>query len=228
MQMPLTDDIQHTTTSDDNPHPVTSQTDGTTEHHAVSADDIDQNPKTSTSPVVQHPVVLTDDHLNQIVSATLAKIEAKQSVWQKFGDHFIQAFLGAGIIAFLVFMLNSINARIDDTNSNINARIDGLNASINARIDDTNSSINARITRLEARITRLEARITRLEARITRLEDRMTELEKEVNLINLKLTALIAHLNATNEVTAAIEGRILSSVDDPGKEPPVETAQSVR
>ena len=57
---------------------------------------------------------------------------------------------------------------------------------INARIDDTNNSINARIDRLE---------------------DRFASLEQRVIEIDLKLTALIAALNATETVDAALEGR---------------------
>ena len=64
----------------------------------------------------------------------------------------------------------------------------------NDRIDDTND-----------RITRLEAR---MDARLTALEEGVAE-------INLKLTALIAALNRTDEVSAALEGRIIDSTQAP-------------
>ena len=64
----------------------------------------------------------------------------------------------------------------------------------NSRIDDTND-----------RITRLEAR---MDARLTALEEAVAE-------INLKLTALIASLNRTDEVNAALEGRIIDSAQVP-------------
>ena len=64
----------------------------------------------------------------------------------------------------------------------------------NDRIDDTND-----------RITRLEAR---MDARLTALEEGVAE-------INLKLTALIASLNRTDEVSAALEGRIIDSTQAP-------------
>ena len=48
--------------------------------------------------------------------------------------------------------------------------------------------------------------------RINRLEDKVDagfdSLESDVAEINLKLTALIAHLNATDAVDAALEGRL--------------------
>ena len=47
--------------------------------------------------------------------------------------------------------------------------------------------------------------------RIDRLEDRIVSLENRVIDIDLKLTALIAHLNATDEVDNALEGRTAGS-----------------
>ncbi len=60
----------------------------------------------------------------------------------------------------------------------------------NARIDDTN------------------AKIDRVEARIDRLEEGVSE-------INLKLTALIAALNRTEEVEAALDGRLIDPAPVP-------------
>ncbi|MDE0656953.1 MAG: hypothetical protein OXH58_10285 [Acidimicrobiaceae bacterium] len=61
--------------------------------------------------------------------------------------------------------------------------------------------------------------------RIDRLEDRFASLEHRVIDIDLKLTALIAALNVTETVDAALEGRLLQSdADDrdpqPGRERP--------
>ena len=56
-------------------------------------------------------------------------------------------------------------------------------------------------------------RIDRLEDRFDRLEDRIVSLENRVIDIDLKLTALIAHLNATDEVDDALEGRTAGSGD---------------
>lgn len=68
------------------------------------------------------------------------------------------------------------------------------------------------------RISDTNARIDRLEVRMDRLEDRFTALEERVINIDLKLTALIAALNATEEVDAALQGRLLqpgASEQDP-------------
>jgi len=52
-------------------------------------------------------------------------------------------------------------------------------------------------------------RMSDTNARMDRLEDRMDSIEDRVINIDLKLTALIAALNATEEVDAALEGRLL-------------------
>ena len=75
--------------------------------------------------------------------------------------------------------------------------------STNARIDDTNAGIDD-----------TNARITRLEAKVDALAEDVAE-------INLKLTALIAALNKTEEVDAALEGRLIgrAPTSDPAAEP---------
>ena len=67
-------------------------------------------------------------------------------------------------------------------------------ASPHIRIDDTNE----RIDRLEARFIEFERKV----------DARFDQLEAAVEEINLKLTALIAHLNATSEVDDALAGRL--------------------
>ena len=69
------------------------------------------------------------------------------------------------------------------------------------------------------RISDTHARIDDTNARIDRLENRMDRLEDRVINIDLKLTALIAALNATEEVEAALQGRLLQpGVDEPDQE----------
>ena len=61
-------------------------------------------------------------------------------------------------------------------------------------------------------------RISDTNDRIDRLEDRFASLEQRVIEIDLKLTALIAHLNATAAVDAALEGQFVQPGID-GSEP---------
>ena len=67
------------------------------------------------------------------------------------------------------------------------------------------NSTNDRITRLEER----------MDARFAALEEDIAELEEHVAEINLKLTAIIAALNMTEEVTAALEGRLIAPTPAP-------------
>ena len=73
------------------------------------------------------------------------------------------------------------------------------------------------LTRTENRISRLEdtmeAGFAAQDAKIDEVEQRLTAnidaLDAKIDEINLKLTALIAALNATDEIQAALEGRLL-------------------
>ena len=68
-------------------------------------------------------------------------------------------------------------------------------------------------TSLDNRITALENRFAGLENRITAFENRVdarfaAQIDAKIDEINLKLTALIAALNKTDEVDAALSGEI--------------------
>ena len=67
------------------------------------------------------------------------------------------------------------------------------------------NSTNDRITRLEER----------MDARFAALEEDIAALEEDMAEINLKLTAIIAALNMTEEVTAALEGRLIAPTPAP-------------
>ena len=75
-----------------------------------------------------------------------------------------------------------------------------------------------RITRLEDKIdTRFAQADARFAAQDEEIDARFDSLERDVGEINLKLTALIAALNATD---AAIEGRLTGTgAADPADEP---------
>ena len=96
--------------------------------------------------------------------------------------------LGTLVVALLVFTLTSINDRIDS----LGERIDRLDVSLNDRIDRLDVSLNGRIDRLEDKV----------DAGFAAQGAQIAELDR-------KLTALIAHLNATEAVDAALEHRLL-------------------
>ena len=107
------------------------------------------------------------------------------------------SFFGLVIVALLAAAVAGPNIRISD---------------INDRIDETND----RIDRLEDTI---DARFVEIDARFDKMDARFDALEAAVGEINLKLTALIAHLNATSEVDNAIAGR-LAGPSAPGPSAP--------
>ena len=80
-------------------------------------------------------------------------------------------------------------------------------------------SSNSRITRLEDRMdagfARVDARFAAQDKKVTELfaaqDDKIDGLGDKIDMIDLKLTALIAALNKTNEVGAALDGRLLNS-----------------
>ncbi len=92
----------------------------------------------------------------------------------------LMTFLGTVVVALLVFALTSFNDRFD----NLNDRFD---------------SLEGRMDRLEDRMDRLEDKV---EAGFAAQAAQIAELDR-------KLTALIAHLNATEAVDAALEHRLL-------------------
>ena len=96
-------------------------------------------------------------------------------------------------------------------------------ATSNIRIDDTNDRITRLDDKIDTRITRLEDKIdARFDSQDEKIDARFDSLESDVGEINLKLTALIAALNATDAVDAALEGRLTGTgadVADPADEP---------
>ena len=108
-----------------------------------------------------------------------AATAARPSLRAQAAENPLLSFFGLLIVALLAAAVASPHVRIDDTNG---------------RIDDT----NGRIDRLEAR----------MDARFDEVDARFDKLEAAVEEINLKLTALIAHLNAAAEVDNALAGRL--------------------
>ena len=127
----------------------------------------------------------------------------RPSLRAQVAENPLLSFFGLVIVALLTAAIVSPHIRIDD----INIRIDDTNR----RIDDTNRRIdetNERIDETNERIDRLEAK---MDARFDKLEAAVAEIDR-------KLTALIAHLNATAAVDDALAGRLTGprAPDAPG------------
>ena len=145
----------------------------------------------------------SDASIEQAQARAGAATVVRPSLRAQVAENPLLSFFGLVIIALLTAAIVSPHIRIDD----INIRIDETNE----RIDETNE----RIGRLEARVDRLEVK---MDARFDKLEAAVAEIDR-------KLTALIAHLNATAAVDDAMAGRLTgpsvpdasgTSDDEPG------------
>ena len=110
----------------------------------------------------------------------------------------LASFFGAVIVALLVSMLATSNVRINRLEDQVEAGF----AAQDAKIDKLEAKLDAKIDGLDAK-----------------LDAKFGELDEKFDEMNLKLTALIAKLNATDDVDAAVEGRLTDrdgdSVPDP-------------
>ena len=135
------------------------------------------------------PEAATDQAQARAGAATVVRPSLRAQV----AENPLLSFFGLVIVALLTAAIVSPHLRIVSPH----IRIDD----INIRIDDT----NARIDRLEAKVDRLEAKV---DARFDLVDARFDKLEAAVAEIDRKLTALIAHLNATAAVDDALAGRL--------------------
>ncbi|MYG55104.1 MAG: hypothetical protein F4163_05660 [Acidimicrobiaceae bacterium] len=115
---------------------------------------------------------------------------------RSLSDKALPAFLGTIAGALLLFALTSTNDRI----SRLEDRVDAGLAAVEARFEAQNAKFEAKFNAQDAKI---EAKFNAIDAKIDE--------------INLKLTAVIAALNATTEVDAALDGRLMgeSPVEEP-------------
>ena len=131
-------------------------------------------------------------------------------------EHPMQAILGAVIVLLLGFALTQTNdriSRLEDRFSRLEDRVDTGFAKIDQRFTAQDAKIDQRFTAQDARI---DQKFTAQDAKI---EQRFAQQDARLDEINLKLTALIAALNATAEVEAALEGKLLDPNAAPADEP---------
>lgn len=81
-----------------------------------------------------------------------------------------------------------------------------LGAMVVALLISMLATTNIRINRLEDRV---DAGFAAQDAKFDKIDAKFDELDAKFDEMNLKLTALIAKLNATDDVDAALEGRLI-------------------
>ena len=131
----------------------------------------------------------------------------------RISDSVVLGFLGGIILLLLGYALTTNNARHDLTSD----RITRLEDTVNARFDDVDARFAAQDAKIDARFAaqdaKIDARFAQVDARFAQVDARFARLEDAVGEINVKLAALIAHLDQTEEVEAAVEGRFEDTAD---------------
>ena len=111
--------------------------------------------------------------------------------------------LGTVAVALLLFILNDHSNRLDRLEDTV---ADGF-AAQSAKIDEVDRRLTAQIGELDRKLTAQIGELDRkLTAQIGELDRKLTA---QVGELDRKLTALIAALNMTDELDAALEGRLL-------------------
>ena len=106
---------------------------------------------------------------------------------RKYLEHPLQAFLVTVVVFLFGFVLTQTNDRI----TRLEDKVDAGFAQQDAKFDE------------------------RFAQQDEKLDERFAQQDEKLDEINLKLTALIAALNATAEIEAALEGRLLAPNDNP-------------
>ena len=124
---------------------------------------------------------------------------------RKYLEHPLQAFLVTVVVLLFGFVLTQTNDRITQTNDRI------------TRLED---KVDTGFARIDERLTAQDAKFDeRFAQQDEKLDERFAQQDEKLDEINLKLTALSAALNATAEVEAALDGRLLdpnaAAADDP-------------
>ena len=152
------------------------------------------------SPMVNPSDTAPEAATDQAQARAGATAVVRPSLRAQVAENPLLSFFGLLIVALLAAAIASPHIRIDD----INLRIGRLEAKVDR--------LEAKVDRLEVRVDRLEARFIeferRVDARFDMVDARFDKLEAAVAEIDRKLTALIAHLNATTAVDDALAGRL--------------------
>ena len=135
---------------------------------------------------------------------------------QKLLENPLQAFLITVVVFLFGFVLTQTNDRISETNDRITRledKVDTGFARIDERFAQQDAKFDERFAQLDAKF---DERFAQLDAKF---DERFAQQDAKFDEINLKLTALIAHLNATAEVEAALDGRLLDPNTTPTDNP---------
>ena len=117
--------------------------------------------------------------------------------WAKLTDNPLLTVLGTAAVALLVFTLTRTDNRI----SRLEDKMDAGFAAVDAKFAAQDAKIDAKFSAVDAKI----------DAKFSAVDAKFAAQDAKIDDISMKLTALIASINATEEVGAALEGRLLDS-----------------
>ena len=161
--------------------------------------------------------------------APAAAAANRPGIRAQIAENPLTSLLGGIIIILLAATFATSNIRIDDTNDRITRledKIDTRFAAQDQKIDTKFAAQDQKIdTKFAAQDQKIDTKFAQVDARFAaqdqKIDARFDSLEGDVAEINLKLTALIAALNATDTVDAALEGRLTGAdTADPADEAP--------
>ncbi|MYK73184.1 MAG: hypothetical protein F4017_01115 [Acidimicrobiaceae bacterium] len=139
-----------------------------------------------------HPQMASaaDSQPDPTVPAPTTAVRAEPGLWSKLTDNPLLTILGT-VAAGLLTILGTVAAGL---------LISTLNG-IDNRLSRLEDKVDAGFAAIDARFAEQDAKIAELDLK---LSTQIAELDR-------KLTALIAALNASDEIEAALEGRLLDS-----------------
>ena len=103
------------------------------------------------------------------------------------------------LVTVLVFLFGFVLTQTNDRITRLEDKVDAGFTRIDERFAQQDQKLDERFAQQDAKF----------EERFAQLDERFAQQDTKFDEINLKLTALIAALNATAEVEAALDGRLL-------------------
>ena len=148
-------------------------------------------------PMAQTPGTAPQVPSAQAATAHAPTAAAKPSLRAQAAENPLLSFFGLMIIALLAAAVAAPNIRINDTNR----RIDRLEDTMTARF----AAVDARFDKID---TKIDTKFAELGTKIAALEAKIAALDAKFDEMHVTLIALVATIGATDDVSAALEGRL--------------------
>jgi len=181
------------------------------------------------APANDQPIDALPKDQSDTISFGAVIANAAQAVRTNVAENPFTAVMIAVVVALLGVLLMSNNSNTDRLDTRINRVEDSvvrvedsvvrLEEKIDARFAEQDAKFEARFASIEQRFeqqdAKFEARFASIDQRFVQQDAKFEALDEKLDDIDLKLTALIAGLNATQQVGAALDGRLLESNSPP-------------